>query len=484
MLIIFSSVIILSNCTLVFALTEDEVQAMVDSSGKVAVTGNLFIWFICAFAFLKVSQKVDSYMASLGLNVGHTGGSLLSDLVATGRGLAMANGVLSGKGFTDGSLNGGLGKSSSQTDTNFLHGGLAGAVGRKYDSTVKTLASDKGSNSLASSIFNNSMKNNGSLATNGISKIAKGDIKKDGMITGQKASQAFSSYFSNSLNANSNSLQSSNTNVNSITADNNLLSNSPLDTNISSLLNSTTQISNQNDIDTNGMQTLNNNINGGQGLKNIQTINPTQSVANNPISNISNNQLTDENNNISPINKVITDDNIGRLESTTQMQPTAENVTPTVDTVISSHQPVSPMQTNIGNNETIGSIDTTNTQTIHNQFTSNTADTFDNISPQTTDNMSIPTYSNVEIGGGHIMGTETSESHPQGVNFAMYNTEQYSKPNGDYTTVTSNDNSKWYKQYETKAEVKTPYQKQDGTIGYNSKLVDKLPEPPKRKDRL
>ncbi len=66
----------------------------------------------------------------------------------------------------------------------------------------------------------------------------------------------------------------------------------------------------------------------------------------------------------------------------------------------------------------------------------------------------------------------------------MYNSEQYTKPTGDYTTVTSNDNTMWYKQYETKTEVKTPYEKPDGDIGYTSKLVDKLPEPPKRKDRL
>lgn len=38
-----------------FAVTEDEVQAAVDSAGKEAVSGNIFIWFLCAIAFLKAS---------------------------------------------------------------------------------------------------------------------------------------------------------------------------------------------------------------------------------------------------------------------------------------------------------------------------------------------------------------------------------------------------------------------------------------------
>ena len=52
-------------------------EAAVAASSKEAVTGNVLIWFLCAVAFLKVSQKIDSFMASLGINVGHTGGSLI-----------------------------------------------------------------------------------------------------------------------------------------------------------------------------------------------------------------------------------------------------------------------------------------------------------------------------------------------------------------------------------------------------------------------
>ncbi len=59
-------------CIPAFALTEDQVQAQVAASGKGAVAGNVLIWFLCAVAFLKVSQKMDSLLSALGINVGHT----------------------------------------------------------------------------------------------------------------------------------------------------------------------------------------------------------------------------------------------------------------------------------------------------------------------------------------------------------------------------------------------------------------------------
>ena len=71
-----------------FAVTEAEVQQQVNSIGKEGVTGNVFIWFLCAIGFLKVSQKIDSFMSSLGINVGHTGGSMLAEAMIAARGVA------------------------------------------------------------------------------------------------------------------------------------------------------------------------------------------------------------------------------------------------------------------------------------------------------------------------------------------------------------------------------------------------------------
>ena len=56
-------------CPVAFALTEDEAAAAVDAQGKDAVSGNLFLWLLCAIAFLKVSTKLDGILHSLGIGV-------------------------------------------------------------------------------------------------------------------------------------------------------------------------------------------------------------------------------------------------------------------------------------------------------------------------------------------------------------------------------------------------------------------------------
>ena len=94
-------------------------------------------------------------------------------------------------------------------------------------------------------------------------------------------------------------------------------------------------------------------------------------------------------------------------------------------------------------------------------------------------------YSYMEIGGGRIMGTETSKELGGSVNFAMYSTEKYMPPSqGDYKTVTAVDGSKWYHQYAQPTVVKEPYMKEDGKIQYREHIENKLPEAPKRKDKI
>ena len=79
-----------------FAVTEDEVLAV----GKETATGNVFIWFLCAIAFLKISQKIDSFMASLGINVGQTGGSMLSELLVAAKGISSIRNITGGSSFS------------------------------------------------------------------------------------------------------------------------------------------------------------------------------------------------------------------------------------------------------------------------------------------------------------------------------------------------------------------------------------------------
>ena len=63
------------------AIEESEVESAIAASSREEVAGNIFIWFLCAIAFLKVSQKIDSFMSALGINVGRTGGSMLGELM-------------------------------------------------------------------------------------------------------------------------------------------------------------------------------------------------------------------------------------------------------------------------------------------------------------------------------------------------------------------------------------------------------------------
>lgn len=127
-----------------FAITEAEVEAKVASEGKDAVTGSVLIWFLCAVGFLKVSQKIDSFMASLGVNVGHTGGSMLAEALIATRGIATVAGAaghaIGGVGHR--SSGGTSGTGSTSLPTGFFKGGLAGMVSRKVtNDAIKTATS-------------------------------------------------------------------------------------------------------------------------------------------------------------------------------------------------------------------------------------------------------------------------------------------------------------------------------------------------------
>ena len=121
--------LVLTACLVLFCsmpvfaaeLTEADVEAAVASQGKEAVTGNVFVWFLCAIAFLKVSQKIDSFLASLGINVGNTGGNMMAELLIAGRSLTGSMRSHGGGGYHKASSPG-----SAAVAGSFLSGGLAG----------------------------------------------------------------------------------------------------------------------------------------------------------------------------------------------------------------------------------------------------------------------------------------------------------------------------------------------------------------------
>ena len=194
-LLVACMVLLYSMPVLASELTEAEVEQAVAEQGKEAVTGNVFIWFLCAIAFLKVSQKIDSFMASLGINVGNTGGNMMAELLIAGRSLAGAM-HLKGGGSSEGS---GYRKSGSPGDAavggNFLSGGLAGSVGRQTErSAVNNVTGYTEHSSIGSAMYHSSLNKGGDFANNVISNIAQGNYSQVGSIKGEEAEKAFISY--------------------------------------------------------------------------------------------------------------------------------------------------------------------------------------------------------------------------------------------------------------------------------------------------
>ena len=134
--------------TSAFAISESDVESAVSASGKEAVSGNVLVWFLCAIAFLKVSQKIDSFLSSLGLNVGHTGGSMLSEAMIAMRAINTATSAV-GSALGSCSRHGsapasGKSSSGSAAAAGFFSGGLVGMASRKIASdAVRTATAEK-----------------------------------------------------------------------------------------------------------------------------------------------------------------------------------------------------------------------------------------------------------------------------------------------------------------------------------------------------
>ena len=192
--------------TTAFAIDESEVESAIAASSREEVAGNVFIWFLCAIGFLKVSQKIDSFMASLGVNVGRTGGSMLAELMVAGRGIATAAGALGGTVFNRHSSHSTQG-SSQAAGAAFTGGGngIVSVTRRAAGNAAAASATGSGSGLsglVGGAMFGSSLKNGGHFATSVIGAVAKGNISTVGSITGEKASEALSSYMGYSVAAN------------------------------------------------------------------------------------------------------------------------------------------------------------------------------------------------------------------------------------------------------------------------------------------
>ena len=207
------------SCQATFAFSESDAQAQVNAAGRETVSGNVLVWFLCAIAFLKVSQKIDSFMSSLGVNVGHTGGSMIAEAMIAARGIGAVRNF-SRQHFSGHSNSSHVNTSSgspgnSSSLSGFMAGGLAGVVSRQVtNSAIRTATSHKETNrqsgnvsggsigSFASTIsagiggnmYASSVVKGGDFANNVIGTVATGNIASVGSMTGEKAAQALHSY--------------------------------------------------------------------------------------------------------------------------------------------------------------------------------------------------------------------------------------------------------------------------------------------------
>lgn len=384
-------------CTQAFAIEESEVESAIAASSNEAVAGNIFIWFLCAVAFLKISQKIDSFLAGLGINVGRTGGSMLGELLIAGRAVGAAAGGLGGAVGNIFNRNHATGTSTTHQAAGqaFTGGGngLIGVAKRAAGNAAASSATGTGSglgSVIGGAMFGSSMATGGQFANSVVGAVATGNIATVGSIKGEKAAHALTNYLGYS-----------------------------------------------------GAATPASGVNGSID-------NPAGGVAGAVIIG----------------NEV---DAVAEGEDVVTMNGgTAAGGRPNVGSSIGGI-PGSPFPT--GGSATTGEVHSTGTY-----------------GSETESSPSIPaeppTFRDVEIGGGRITGYETPAGGGDERQFAMYNAAQYMAPTGPYETVQTVDGENWYKQYAQPTVQRTPHEDSAGKIVYDEKIIEQLPQIPKRKDRI
>ena len=494
---ILLAVLILSVlCVPAFALDESEVEAAVAASSKEAVTGNVLIWFLCAVAFLKVSQKIDSFMASLGVNVGRTGGSMLADAMVTFRAVTMATGgagriLGGGRRGSGASASGGAsgGSSSSAGLAGFFKGGLIGMAGRHItNSAVKTAttqtsavhtaqkqgaaavytASERMSASEAhtdSTVHSGGIVHTGAVSHTDSTARSDSAIQQEGIILTGTDIPPMTSVPTDTV-APADNIPAPDIGIpptpavpqeETVLAGGEVQSSSVIQTE-----GQTDSVLRQDGvIQTGGEQVVHSSSEkahsetdrqggGGDSISESHTVNHTRSV-----------------------------ENVHR--STHNMFPVRM---PTLGGAVFSHSLQSGGQFA---NDVIGMVargDMRSTGSITGDLAAQSLQSYMGHTALGASAAEKVSFSQVEIGGGRITGREVTPEHPQGIEFAMYHVDQYSRPEGDYQKVFSADGAAWYKQHAVDTVVKTPFKAPDGEIDYQKEIVKRLPTPPKRKDRM
>jgi len=492
MLLIVVAVFVIFAVT-AYAVTEQEVQQQVASSSKEAVSGNVFIWFLCAIAFLKISQTIDSFMASLGISVGHTGGSMMAEALMLTRGIGAVKGGLGGFGFgRSGGSGGGSPAKGAPGGPVGMSGGLAGVVSRQFQNNAIGSATGTGGNFLSNQAFNSSLKKDGAFANGVIGAVAKGNISQIGSITGDKAPAALSSYLGFGKNG----------------------AGAPVGGGVSNPAGGTQS---GHGADPTGIGAPAVPPAGGTGIPSDggAPLDAAQALENGGVPPAEPSDIVDSASEMSAFESAI-GGNAGVAAYTpvadevSELEDGSGHVNPAAQPPDGGGIPVSPPSAKTGGKVESDAADINGSGSGKPKSVTPDSGSTIPVSPysgedgggsQTTPRSagitpgssavvapetasSVPKFENVEIGGGRITGREITPGYPQGRDFAMYHTDQYTAPKGQYETVSSVDNSKWYKQYAVDAVEKTPKMGRNGKIEYNERIVQVMPPTPRRKDKI
>ena len=562
-LLILTLVVVMS--TSAFAISESDVESAVSASGNEAVSGNVLVWFLCAIAFLKVSQKIDSFLSSLGLNVGHTGGSMLSEAMIAMRAINTATSAV-GSALGSRSRHGsapasGKSGSGSAAAAGFFSGGLVGMASRKIASdAVRTATTEKNivqpqqaeatvSRTHASSdthsgsqTASEQQRQNTSQLDQNQQTVSSRAVNSEQRENSQQAlHESQHSMDANQLHQDTQSAQEQQFHAALHTEDqqaSHLAFQSEQGEFVGSVVQSDEFDASSEEARTEQSQVMQSALQQEQigvtqrevqseesrhaqhdtmagfhteqsGITQREQVQHTQQDTQTAAfhSAQSDKQFFSVRNGLSKTTiaerTVQAQERPGRfLHSRTPSVAPASAPASEVSAARSAPIPSAPTQfRSFGGtlfakslyqggafaNDVIGTVargDYRTTGSITGETATRSLMSYMGFTALGEHATNIPRYQDVEIGGGRITGREFTPEHPGGIDFCMYHADQYAKPKGDYSKVYSADDAAWYKQYAADTVERTPYQAEDGKIAYHEKIVQKLPNPPQRKDRM
>ena len=543
-LLILTLVIVMS--TNAFAISESDVESAVSASGKEAVSGNVLVWFLCAIAFLKVSQKIDSFLSSLGLYVGHTGGSMLSEAMIAMRAINTATsavgsalGSRSHHASAPASGKSGVGSAAS---AGFFSGGLVGMASRKIASdAVRTATAEKNivqpqqaeatvSRTHASSDTHSGSQTASEQQRQNTSQLDQNQQTVSSRVVNseqrEKSQQALHesqhSMDASQLHQDTQTAQEQQFHAALHTEDqqaSHLAFQSEQGEFVGSVVQSDEFEASSEEARTEQSQVMQSALQQEQiGVTQREqaqyTQQETQSSTFGQVESQSRQHTAQSDKQFFSVRNGLSKTTIAERTVQAQERPgrflhsrtpsAAPASAPANEAPAARPAPIPSAPTQFRSfggtlfakslyqggafaNDVIGTVakgDYRTTGSITGETATRSLMSYMGFTTLGEHATNIPRYQDVEIGGGRITGREFTPEHPGGIDFCMYHADQYAQPKGDYSKVYSADDAAWYKQYAEDTVERKPYQAEDGKIAYHEKIVQKLPNPPQRKDRM